>query len=181
MIKGELSQIFCLGGHTTPGYRLGKIRSKYIIIECLTYASKTDGVIETLYKGSRLMRRLLGLHYRTVLNICKREVISNLNMQSVGDLQSYRQLAKVKYFQVDTLEFHYFEESDKFKLLFDRDLLPFLFMLASCKRSSLIHSIESNLVILDSYCVQLFKMLSMATIYLHPRFKFLSRPSINRL
>ena len=91
-------------------------------------------------------------------------------MQSVMVLQSYRQLAKTKYFQVDTLEFHFFEESDKYTVLFDQDLLPFLYMLASCKQTFLTHSIESNLVILDSYCIQLFKMFSMPTIYVHPRF-----------
>ena len=110
MITGELSWIFCLEGHTTPGYRLGSIRSKYLIIECLSYASKTDAVIERLYHCSRNMRRLLGLNYRVVINICEKEVIPKLNMQSVLVLQSYRQLAKTKYFQVDTLEFHFFEE-----------------------------------------------------------------------
>ena len=111
---------------------MGSIRSKYLIIECLSYAYKTDAVIERLYHCSRKMRRLLGLNYRVVINICENEVIPKLNMQSVLVLQSYRQLAKTKYFQVDTLEFHFFEESDKYKVIFDQDLLPFLFMLASC-------------------------------------------------
>ena len=90
MISEQLSWIFCLEGHPNPGYRLRKIRSKYLIIECLSYAFQIDKVIERLYKGSRLMRRLLGLNYRVVINICKKEEIKNLSMQSVMVLQSYR-------------------------------------------------------------------------------------------
>lgn len=80
-----LQQLFSdEGGKGGARYQLGKIKSKFIIMDLMSYAFTNFDAKSCLYRSSRSLRRLIIANHATIEKICLQKKVLNLNLKEVA-------------------------------------------------------------------------------------------------